>query len=168
MFLQVDEFLSTDEVRQLAEIARQVRFVGGRRSNPHNLTKVNLMAEATDPAAQKASELTMAALQRCEAAKNFEFPRRMARPALCSYRAGMKYGPHPDASLLPLGPQPLRSDVSCTVFISGADEYVGGELVIYLGSETVRVAGKPGTAVFYPSTFVHEVLPVTSGERIVM
>jgi len=168
MFIQIDDLLSADEVKSIAGLARQARFVDGRRSNPHNTTKVNLIAEAADPAGQQAAQIAMTALQRSEPAKDFVFPRRMALPALCSYREGMKYGAHTDAAFLPLGVQPLRSDVSCTIFISGPDEYVGGELLIHLGSEVTRIAGKPGSAVFYPSTTVHEVRPVTSGERVVL
>ncbi len=168
MFLQIENLLSADELQQIVELARQARFMDGRRSNPHNVTKVNLIADATDPPAQKAAQLTLTALQRCEPAMSFVFAQRMAVPVLCSYREGMKYGPHTDAAFLPLGPQALRSDVSCTVFISGPDEYVGGELLIHLGSETVRIAGKPGSVILYPSTTVHEVTPVTSGERLVM
>jgi PKHD-type hydroxylase len=168
MFIQIDDLLSGDEVKSIAGLARQARFVDGRRSNPHNTTKVNLIAEAADPAGQQAAQIAMTALQRCEAAKDFVFPRRMALPALCSYREGMKYGAHTDAAFLPLGVQPLRSDVSCTIFISGPDEYVGGELLIHMGTEVTRIAGKPGSAVFYPSTTVHEVTPVTSGERLVL
>jgi len=168
MFLQIDNVLSVEELQQLAGIARQARFIDGRRSNPHNLTKVNLVADATDPAAQKAAQLTLTALQRCEPAMSFSFPLRMAVPVLCSYREGMKYGAHTDAAFLPLSSQPLRSDVSCTVFISGPDAYTGGELLIHIGSETVRIAGKAGSAIFYPSTTVHEVAPVSSGERLVM
>ncbi len=168
MFLQVDDVLSAEEVQAIAGLARQARFVDGRRSNPHNTTKVNLLADVTDQAAQKASQLALTALQRCEQVRDFVFPTRMAIPSLCSYRVGMKYGPHTDAAFLPLGPQPLRSDVSCTIFISKPDDYVGGELSIHLGSETVRITGKPGSAIFYPSTTVHEVAPVTSGERLVL
>ena len=168
MFIQIDDLLSADEVKSIAGLARQARFVDGRRSNPHNTTKVNLIAEAADPAGQQAAQIAMTALQRSEPAKDFVFPRRMALPALCSYREGMRYGAHTDAAFLPLGVQPLRSDVSCTIFISGPDEYVGGELLIHLGSEVTRIAGKPGSAVFYPSTTVHEVRPVTSGERLVL
>lgn len=168
MFIQIDDLLSGDEVKSIAGLARQARFVDGRRSNPHNTTKVNLIAEAADPAGQQAAQIAMTALQRCEPAKDFVFPRRMALPALCSYREGMKYGAHTDAAFLPLGVQPLRSDVSCTIFISGPDEYVGGELLIHMGTEVTRIAGKPGSAVFYPSTTVHEVTPVASGERLVL
>lgn len=168
MFIQIDDLLSADEVKTIAGLARQTHFVDGRRSNPHNTSKVNLIAEAGDAAGQQAAQLAMAALQRCEPAKSFVLPRRMALPSLCSYRTGMQYGPHTDAAFLPVGPQPLRSDVSCTIFVSGPEEYVGGELLIHLGTELVRIAGKPGSAIFYPSTTVHEVTPVTSGERLVL
>jgi PKHD-type hydroxylase len=95
-------------------------------------------------------------------------PQRLAAPSLCRYEAGMKYGAHIDAAYLPIGPQPLRSDVSCTIFISGPDDYQGGDLVAHLGSEIVRVKGNAGSAVFYPSTTVHQVVPVSSGERLVI
>ena len=80
----------------------------------------------------------------------------------------MKYGPHIDAAYLPLGAQPLRSDVSCTIFISSPKDYEGGELVAHIGSEIVRVKGEAGSAILYPSTTVHQVAPVSSGERLVI
>jgi PKHD-type hydroxylase len=168
MFIQIDNLLSAEEVQAIAGIARQARFVDGRRSNPHNTSKVTEIAEAEDPMAQKASQLALVALQRNEQARNFVFPLRMAMPTLARYAVGMKYGAHTDAAFLPIGKQPLRSDVSCTIFISDPRDYEGGELTIYLGSETLSIKGKPGAAVFYPSTTVHEVAPITSGERLVI
>jgi PKHD-type hydroxylase len=58
--------------------------------------------------------------------------------------------------------------VSCTIFISAPNDYQGGELIVHLGTEMIRVKGLAGCAVFYPSTTLHEVLPVTSGERLVL
>jgi PKHD-type hydroxylase len=168
MFLQIENFLTADEVQSIREIARQAKFIEGRRSNPHNLTKESLIVDPNDPVGQKASQIALAALQRSEEARNFVFPQRVAVPSLCSYAAGMKYGPHIDAAYLPLGPQPLRSDVSCTMWISNPADYEGGELVSHLGSEIVRFKGNAGAAVFYPSTTVHQVVPVSSGERLVM
>ena len=63
---------------------------------------------------------------------------------------------------------PLRSDVSCTLFIADPAEYQGGELVIHQGSEVTRIKGNAGAAVFYPSTRVHQVTAVTGGARLVM
>jgi len=118
--------------------------------------------------AQKASQLALAALQRNEQARNFVAPQRVALPTLCRYGVGMTYGPHVDTAFLPGGQQPMRCDVSCTLFISDPATYEGGELVAYLGSESMRIKGKPGQAVFYPSTTVHQVMPVTAGERLVV
>jgi PKHD-type hydroxylase len=168
MFLQIENFLTPAEVRDIAEIARQAKFIEGRRSNPHNHTKDNVIGDPADPAAQKASQIALAALQRNEQAKNFCFPQRMALPSLARYDVGMKYGAHIDAAFLPIAAQPMRSDVSCTLFISNPADYEGGELVIYLGSEIVHLKGNAGSAVFYPSTHVHQVEPVRSGSRLVM
>jgi PKHD-type hydroxylase len=168
MFLQIENFLTTAEVQSIAEFARQTKFIEGRRSNPHNTTKDNVIADPNDSAGQKASQIALAALQRSEQARNFVFPQRVAVPTFSRYDAGMKYGAHIDAAFLPVGPQPLRSDVSCTMFISNPDDYQGGDLIAHLGSEIVRIKGKAGSAVFYPSTTVHQVVPVSSGERLVM
>src|SRR5580693_10277083 len=160
MFLQIDNYLTPAEVQEIADTARQAKFIEGRRSNPHNHTKDNVIGDPSDPMAQKASQIALNALQRNEQSRNFAFPQRMAVPSLARYDVGMKYGAHIDAAFLPIGPQPLRSDVSCTIFISNPAEYQGGELISYLGSETLVFKGKPGSAVFYPSTTIHEVTPV--------
>ncbi len=168
MFLKVDNFLSAAEVRSLAEIARQAKFIDGRRTNPHSATKHNVIQDPSDPLALKASQIALAAFQRNEEVKSFVFPQRVAAPAFSRYDVGMEYGAHSDAAFLPIGPQPLRSDVSCTMFIASPNDYAGGELLVYLGSEIVSIKGDAGSAIFYPSTSVHQVAPVTAGSRLVM
>jgi PKHD-type hydroxylase len=168
MFLQIEDFLTAAEVQSIAEIARQIKFIDGRRTNPHNTTKNNVIADASDPLSQKAAQIALTSLQRNEQVTHFVFPQRVAIPTLCRYDVGMTYGAHVDTAFLPVGPQPLRCDVSCTLFISDPATYQGGELVVYVGSEAVRIKGKSGQAVFYASTSVHQVLPVTSGQRLVM
>src|ERR1700729_560847 len=108
MFLQIENFLSPDEVKSVAEIARQAKFIEGRRSNPHNPGKDSVIGDPNDPQAQKASQIALAAFSRNEEARNFVFPKRLAVPSLVRYEADMKYGPHIDAAYLPVGPQPLR------------------------------------------------------------
>jgi PKHD-type hydroxylase len=168
MFLQVPDLLNAAEVATLRKLAQQVRFVDGRTTNPHNATKINVIADQSDAAAQQATQIAFTALQRSEQAMNFAQPARIAPPQLCRYAAGMTYGAHTDAAFLAIGQQALRSDVSCTVFLSDPATYQGGELTVYLGSEAVRIKGAPGSAVLYPSTTLHEVVPVSAGERLVM
>ena len=168
MFLRIDDFMDAAEVQEIAQLAARTSFIDGRRSNPHNPTKSSAIGDTNDPVTQKAAQIALTALQRSEAVKNFAFPRRMAVPNFARYETGAKYGPHIDVAFLPLAPQPLRSDVSCTMFISDPSEYQGGELAIGLGTEMIRIKGRPGSAIFYPSTTIHEVTPVSSGARLVM
>jgi PKHD-type hydroxylase len=168
MFLQIEDFLTAAEVDSARELARKTRFIDGRSSNPHNPTKRSLIPDPTDANAQRAGQLALGAFQRSDVARNFVLPRRIAVPQIVRYGEGMGYGAHVDVPFMAVSQQPLRSDVSCTVFISEPESYGGGELVIYLGSQEVRIKGRPGEVVFYPSTTLHEVAPVTSGERLVM
>lgn len=89
----------------------------------------------------------------------FAFPYKAAALRLNRCTDGGFYGPHADASVM--GVPPIRSDLSMTLFLT--DGYEGGELHV----EGVGVIkGNPGDIVVYPSYYVHEVTPVTKGERI--
>jgi PKHD-type hydroxylase len=160
--------LTPAEIEQIRQIAKSVRFLEGRASNPHNLAKDNLQMDTTQPDAVRASNIAGAAITRNEEIKNFVFPRRIASPLLARYEPGMKYGSHADAPFIPLPNGPLRSDVSGTVWLADPASYDGGELTIHLGSESVTVKGEPGSMVVYPSTTLHEVRPVTKGQRLVL
>jgi PKHD-type hydroxylase len=168
MFLLVKDVLTQAEVAQIRELAKNTRFVDGRASNPHNLAKNNLQADPSEANSTKASQIAGAALARNEEIRNFVFPKRIAAPLLARYEPGMTYGVHADAPFLPMPNAPLRSDVSGTIYIADPSSYEGGELTIHLGSERVVVKGEPGSMVVYPSTTLHEVAPVRSGERLVL
>ena len=81
MFLQVENLLTAAEVQTIAEIARHAKFIDGKLSNPHNVTKDNVIGDANDPLARQAGQIALSALQRCEEAKNFAFPQRCPRCA---------------------------------------------------------------------------------------
>jgi PKHD-type hydroxylase len=68
---------------------------------------------------------------------------------------------------MPLGARPLRSDLSCTLFIAPPETYGGGELRVHLGTRPVEFKGAAGSAIVYPSNTLHEVKPVSAGERLV-
>lgn len=168
MFLLVKDVLTPAELDQIGQIAKIVRFVDGRTSNPHNLAKNNLQMDISQPEAQRASQLAGQAIGRNEEIRNFAFWKRIASPVLSRYEVGMTYGAHADAAYLALPNGPLRSDVSATLFIGEPASYEGGELVIHLGSESMKIKGEPGSMILYPSTTLHEVAPVTAGQRLSM
>lgn len=168
MFLLVKDVLTPTELDQIRHLAGSLRFVEGRVSNPHNLAKNNLQADIGQPDAAKAAQIAGAAITRNEQIANFVFPKRIASPLLARYEPGMTYGVHADAPFIPLPNGPLRSDVSGTLYINDPKTYEGGRLTIHLGSEKVTIEAEPGSMVVYPSTTLHEVTPVTSGQRLVM
>jgi PKHD-type hydroxylase len=167
MFLEIKGLLNPAEVARLVTLSREVKFVEGRISNPANTTKDNLQADLADPKYKETTDIVTAAFARSREFRDFAMPRRIAPPLLCRYEPGMKYGAHADSALIPLGDTPLRSDISCTVFIAEPATYEGGELVTHLGTRPVVFKGNPGDAIVYPSTMLHEVRPVRAGQRLV-
>ena len=67
---------------------------------------------------------------------------------------------------MPGTPVRIRTDLSATLFLTGPDEYDGGELVIEdtYGVHAVKLPA--GHLVLYPSTSLHHVRPVTRGARL--
>ncbi|MDZ7588907.1 MAG: Fe2+-dependent dioxygenase [Parasphingorhabdus sp.] len=165
MFKQLT-VLDATQVAQLVKIAAQAQFVDGKISNPHSKVKHN--QQLHDAAAyQTSSQLLSDALTQNREFQDFAFPQRFAPPLIARYQPGMSYGLHPDSAMIPLPDGPLRSDLSCTIFLNPPDAYQGGALHIKLGEVDLRFKGLPGTAILYPSNTLHEVEPVTGGERLV-
>jgi PKHD-type hydroxylase len=158
--------LTEAEVAECRRIAASAKFVDGRISNPHNTAKQN--EQLHDAATyQLSSELLRLALIRSEEFRNFAFAYALAPPMMTRYKPGMKYGAHADAAFLPLPQGTIRSDLSCTIFLNEPEDYDGGELHIRLGDADLSFKLRPGEAVVYPSDTLHEVVPVTKGERLV-
>jgi PKHD-type hydroxylase len=167
MFLKIKSLLQPPEIARLMVLARELRFVDGRVSNPANLTKNNLQADATDPRYGESVQIVSSAFARSREFMDFALPKRVAPPLLSRYEPGMQYGAHADAAILQIGNERLRSDLSCTVFIGEPATYEGGELLIVAGNQTLPFKETPGDAIVYPSTTLHEVVPVRSGQRLV-
>ena len=163
---RVLQILTDAEVEQCRKIAASAPFVDGRISNPHNTAKAN--EQLHDPAAyQKSSELLKQAMVRSEEFREFAFPIAMAPPMMTRYRPSMRYGAHADAAFIQLPGATIRSDLSCTIFLNDPKDYEGGALRIRIGDAELTFKLPPGEAIVYPSDTLHEVEPVTKGERLV-
>jgi PKHD-type hydroxylase len=167
VLLKIKNLLTASEVARLVTLSRELRFVEGRVSNPANLTKDNLQADHTDPKYAESVQIVDGALARSREFVDFALPKHVAPSMLCRYEPGMKYGGHADAALIQIGNTRIRSDLSCTVFISDPSAYEGGELSIEIGNLAVPIKAAAGEAIVYPSTTLHEVVPVRSGQRLV-
>jgi PKHD-type hydroxylase len=158
--------LSAAEVAECRKIAAAAPFVDGRITNPHNTAKQNEQLHDAG-AYQKSSQLLLAAFGRSEEFREFAFPAMIAPPLITRYQPGMRYGAHADAAYLQLPGATIRSDLSCTIFLNDPKDYDGGALHIRIGDADLTFKLQPGEAILYPSDTLHEVEPVTKGERLV-
>jgi PKHD-type hydroxylase len=158
--------LNPEEVAECRRIAAAAPFIDGRVSNPHNTAKQNEQLH-DQSAYQQSSELLRQALLRSAEFLEFAFPVAFAPPMMTRYGPGMKYGAHADAAFIQLPGAAIRSDLSSTIFLNDPADYDGGELHIRLGDADLMFKLKPGEAIVYPSDSLHQVVPVTKGERLV-
>jgi len=119
--------------------------------------------------------LVLGALQRDALFLSAALPRRILPPLFNRYRAhgdgtGEHYGAHIDNAVMRAGTGAregwLRSDLSCTLFLSDPSTYDGGELVLHGALGAQRIKLDAGDALLYPASSLHEVTPVTRGERL--
>jgi PKHD-type hydroxylase len=122
--------------------------------------------------AQALQALVLAALERHALFFCAALPKRVLPPAFNRYAGETNhYGNHVDQAVRhiasgALAGQRLRSDLSCTLFLSDPASYDGGELVIEDGFSPQRIKLAAGDALLYPGSSVHRVEPVTRGERL--
>ena len=93
-------------------------------------------------------------------------PKKFCTPLINRYKAGDSYGRHYDASHMTGESISVRKDYSFTLMLSSLEEYDGGELEIEDNGMKHKVKLDAGDMVIYPSTLIHNVLPVITGERL--
>ncbi len=167
MLLTIEKFLTGDEVARLLGLAETGVFVDGRGTAGAKLhdVKHNEQLKMSEPEARAIHQVLGPAMERSEAFQTFAWPKRVQPPYLSRYTAGMEYGDHIDAPILGRR-DPLRSDLSMTLFLSDPESYDGGELMLETPFGTPSVKPAAGDAVVYSTTLRHRVTPVTRGQQI--
>jgi PKHD-type hydroxylase len=131
--------------------------------------KRNEQLDAGSPLCQKLRQLVLKALERHPLFFSAALPRKVFNPLFNRYTPEHpSYGPHVDGGVLHSrdSSEWVRTDLSCTLFLSEPSSYGGGELRVYEGGQFSRFKLPAGDAVLYPGHCVHEVTPVTQGERL--
>jgi PKHD-type hydroxylase len=95
-------------------------------------------------------------------------PNRVYPPMFNRYGEGMAFGAHVDGGvrLDPRTGLKLRTDLSATLFLSDPGDYDGGELEIADAYGVQAVKLNAGDLIFYPASSLHQVTPITRGERL--
>ena len=98
-----------------------------------------------------------------ELLKSFALPKKIHGVMFTKSKKGMKYGSHIDNPYMSSG----RSDLSFTIALTDKSQYFGGELVIETLNDENLFKLNSGEIIIYPSTYLHSVNEIESGERLV-
>ncbi len=164
MLLKIPNVLAPEQVQELLGLLQASPFEDGSVTG-HPKLKKNLQMLGRAPAAQQGVQIIARALFGNATFASFALPRNI-QIVFNRYEPGMFYKEHMDSTLMGgLKNQPLRTDLSFTVFLTDPAAYEGGDFVMRTGFGELRVREPAGSAICYPSGMLHRVEPVTAGAR---
>lgn len=174
MLLQIPQVLDAAGVARAQALLAAAPWADGRATAGAQAAQVKnneQLVPGTD-AHRELQALVLQALEQHPVFFSATLPKRVLPPLFNRYSGATNaYGSHVDQAVRYLpnsgtGPQRVRTDISCTLFLSDPATYDGGELGIEhsFGEQRVKLAA--GDLVVYPGTSVHRVEPVTRGTRL--
>lgn len=175
MLQHLKQVLTTVEVRQAQDMLLTAPWGDGKASagTQAALVKNNTQLPHDCDAAKALRTLVLKALDRHPLFFAASLPKKLFTPRFNRYGQTAKaepmfYGQHVDNAIrfAPDTGQRVRTDISATLFLSDPASYEGGELLVHSGADEQRIKLAAGDLILYPSTSVHQVTPVTRGERL--
>ena len=160
------KLLNTEEIKALRTNldSKNLPWEDGKRTagNHASLVKNNLQLNRESEISKRLSEQIRKKILNNNLIKSFSLPKIIHGTMFTKSSSGMKYGRHIDNAYMSSG----RADLSFTIFLSDKDTYNGGELLIENLNTEKKFKLNPGEIIIYPSTYLHSVNEVVSGERI--
>ena len=170
MLLQLPEVLKAGPLAEAHALLARAPWVDGRVTAGHQSAQVkdNLQIPEGCPEHRALGELVLSALERTPLFISAVLPLKVFPPLFNRYDPGMTFGAHVDNAIriVPGQGTRIRTDVSCTLFLSDPASYDGGELIVEDTYGEHRVKLPAGDAVLYPATSLHRVAPITRGSRL--
>lgn len=168
MLLHVPDVLNAEQVAHARARLAQATWADGRITAGHQSAqaKDNAQLPESDPVAKELGALIVDALGRNATFFSAALPRRVFPPLFNRYEGGQAFGFHVDNAVRFDRGEPVRTDLSATLFLSDPSDYDGGELVIEDTFGTQQIKLPAGHLVLYPASSLHRVTPVTRGQRL--
>jgi len=169
MMITLSSVLSPDQVQKVTRLVSGLSWRDGATTAGAVARQVkrNEQADLSGATGTSVKKLLMEAIEHHPVLRAAAQPRRFSPLIISRAGKGGGYGRHVDNAFMGSGDRRLRTDLSFTLFLSGPSTYEGGELAVDTPSGEHVVKPEAGDLVLYPSTTLHEVRPVSSGERIV-
>jgi PKHD-type hydroxylase len=172
MLLHIPDVLTAAQVAQARTQLDAADWADGRITAGHQSAKAkdNAQLPESSPVARDLAGMVLDALSRNSTFFSAALPKRIFPPLFNRYSGGQSFDYHVDNAVRydrsRGGAEPVRTDLSATLFLSAPDEYDGGELIIEdtFGTQSVKLPA--GHLVLYPGSSLHRVAPVTRGTRL--
>lgn len=165
----IPNVLSKEQVAEFRQMMETANWVGGKvtAGTLSASVKQNQQLSEQDPLTHHLSELVIQAIWKNPVFQAAALPCQIIPPLFNRYDEHESFGFHVDNSirLIRGTAQQMRTDLSCTLFLSEPEEYEGGDLVIEdtYGYHEVKLPA--GDIVLYPATSLHEVSSIIRGTR---
>lgn len=174
MLQHIPKLFDEQELRDVHSLIAQTTWYDGRASAGTLAvkTKNNAQMVPDSDAAQALRAMVQTKLDKSDAFTAIALPKKLSHLGFNRYSqtdTGPEfYGPHVDNAVRFSNEhgQRVRTDISCTLFLSEPQSYEGGELAIQNGLVEQRVKLAAGDMILYPSTSIHQVTPVLKGTRL--
>jgi PKHD-type hydroxylase len=170
MLLSIPDVLTKDQITEARKALDKADWKDGRITAGHQSAKAknNTQLEGTDPAARALGEMILRRLESNPLFLSSALPLHVFPPLFNRYGEGHSFGTHVDNSIrqIPGTAQRVRTDLSATLFLSDAEEYEGGELVVETKFGVQSVKLEAGSMILYPASSLHRVNPITKGVRL--
>ena len=171
MLIRIRHALKPDELAQVRQLILSADWADGRvtAGSQSGAVKNNLQLPEEHPAAEQARQIVSIALARNPMFVTGALPKSVYPPLFNRYSGQTNaFGSHVDNAVRTHAAtaRHVRTDISCTLFLSAPASYDGGELVVQdtYGEQIIKF--ESGDLVMYPGTSIHRVEPVTRGERL--
>ena len=162
--------LTPEQVVATRRVLDEAEWVDGKATAGHQSAraKQNQQLPEDSAAARELGRQVLAALERSPLFISAALPLRIFPPLFNRYSGGHSFGMHVDTAVRQVRAtgQPVRTDLSATLFLAEPHEYDGGDLVVEdtYGAHTIKLPA--GHMVLYPASSLHRVQPVTRGARL--
>ena len=171
MLLRIYQALNANELAEVRALVLSADWADGRitAGSQSSTVKNNLQLPEELAAAQQARHIVSNALARNPMFVTGALPKSVYPPLFNRYGGEANhFGDHIDNAVRTHAAtaRHVRTDISCTLFLSEPESYEGGELVVQDTYGEQRIKFAAGDLVMYPGTSVHRVEQVRTGERL--
>ncbi len=166
MRFQIPGLLTSEELAQITQALSKAEFIDGKLTAGWHAKKVKNNEQLQGESAQDLRNIVEKALLRHPLFQAGARPRQVHSILFSRYQSGMSYGRHTDNAFMG-GNQLNRADLSFTLFLNRPEDYEGGALITEGADHEQGYKLAANTAFIYPSSTLHRVEEVTSGQRLV-